>query len=61
MVVVPPLPEQDRILAHLNVHLDRYDRLIAETEFAVARLQEHRQALVTAGVSRGIGAIDRAA
>ena len=61
MVVVPPLPEQDRILAHLNVHLDRYDRLIAEIEFAVARLQEHRQALVTAGVSRGIGAIDGAA
>jgi len=61
MVVVPPLPEQDRVLRHLTSHLDRYDRLIAETDLAVARLREHRLALITAAVGGGLDATGRAA
>jgi type I restriction enzyme S subunit len=50
-VVVPPLAEQDRVLAHLEVHLDRYDNLIAETLRQKILLTEHRQAVITAAVT----------
>jgi type I restriction enzyme S subunit len=50
-VVVPQLDEQDRVLAHLAVHLNRYDSLISETLRQKMRLTEHRQALVTAAVT----------
>jgi len=53
LVVVPPLPEQDRVLAHLDDHLARYDRLIVETDRAIRLLVEHRDCLVTDAVTGG--------
>ena len=52
VIVAPPLPEQDRVLDHLQEHLGRYDALIAEAEQEIDLLREHRQAVIAAAVSR---------
>jgi len=47
-VVVPPLPEQDRLLMHLSEHLTRYDQLINEADTQMTLLDERRRAIICA-------------
>jgi type I restriction enzyme S subunit len=60
-VVVPDLDEQDRLLAHLSIQIGRYDSLIESLGNLMLLLSEHRQALITAAVAGGLGAVGRAA
>jgi type I restriction enzyme S subunit len=61
MVVVPPPTEQERVLEHLTPALSRYDELIAGAGRQIELLREHRQALITAGVTGGLDALGRVA
>jgi type I restriction enzyme S subunit len=48
---VPPLAEQDAIVAHVRRHVSRIDALIAKVEEHQALFAEHRQALIAAAVT----------
>jgi restriction endonuclease S subunit len=50
-VVVPPLAEQRRIVAHLDAQTAKIDVLIAKTERFIALVRERRAALITAAVT----------
>ena len=50
-VCLPPLYEQDRILAAIDRETARIDALIAKTERSIALLKEKRSALITAAVT----------
>lgn len=50
-VAIPPRPEQDAIVAHLDHTTARIDILIAKTERSIELLREHRTALITAAVT----------
>ncbi|MGC7389506.1 restriction endonuclease subunit S, partial [Xanthomonas citri pv. citri] len=50
-VLIPPRPEQDAIVAHLDRATSRIDTLIAKTERSIELLREHRTALITAAVT----------
>jgi type I restriction enzyme S subunit len=55
---LPPLEEQDAIVAWLDRELGRIDAIVATVERQVSRLREYRQALITAAVT---GQLDVAA
>jgi type I restriction enzyme S subunit len=61
VVPVPPVEEQEGITAELHRRLDQLDRARAEAETQVKLLREHRQALITAAVTRGLEAFERSA
>jgi len=48
---VPPVEEQNRIVAHLDQERKRVDALVAKVREAVARLREFRTALISAAVT----------
>lgn len=50
-VLVPPMEEQQAIVAHLNRSTSRIDALVAKTERSIELLREHRTALITAAVT----------
>lgn len=50
-VVVPPLPEQDAILEHLQKIRDQLDELADEARRSIALLKERRAALISAAVT----------
>ena len=50
-VCLPPLEEQDEILAHIDRETARIDGLIAKTERSIELLKEKRSALITAAVT----------
>lgn len=50
-VIVPPLPEQRAVVAHLDSACAKLDALTATTETAIARLTEYRQAIISAAVT----------
>lgn len=49
--VAPPRDEQDEIVAYIERTSERFDELIAETQFAIDLLQERRTALISAAVT----------
>jgi type I restriction enzyme S subunit len=50
-VCLPPLPEQDEILDHIDRETARIEGLIEKTERSIALLKEKRAALITAAVT----------
>lgn len=50
-VCLPPLPEQDEILSHIDRETARIEGLIEKTERSIALLKEKRAALITAAVT----------
>lgn len=50
-VAVPPRAEQDQIALHLDMVERRANELVAATTTAIDKLQEYRQALITAAVT----------
>lgn len=50
-MLLPPLPEQRAIVAHLDAACAKLDALTTTTETAIARLTEYRQALISAAVT----------
>lgn len=48
---VPPLPDQDAIVAFLEAETGKIDEMSAKVEAAIERLQEYRTALITAAVT----------
>jgi type I restriction enzyme S subunit len=46
-----PVPEQEKIAAWLDGHLSPLQRLATQTTTSIERLQEYRQALITAAVT----------
>jgi type I restriction enzyme S subunit len=52
--LVPPLPEQHAIAAFLDHHTAKIDALIAEQRHLIELLQEHRAALISHAVSKGL-------
>ncbi|WP_081750595.1 restriction endonuclease subunit S [Paracoccus pantotrophus] len=50
-VALPPLDEQDRILAEIHRETGRIDGLIAKTDRSIELLKEKRSALITAAVT----------
>ncbi|MBU3000316.1 restriction endonuclease subunit S [Roseovarius nubinhibens] len=50
-VCLPPLPEQDEILSHIDRETARIQGLIEKTERSIALLKEKRAALITAAVT----------
>lgn len=57
LILVPTLEEQDRVVAYLSEHLERYDQLIAEADHAVELLRERREALITTAVRSGLSCL----
>lgn len=51
MTPIPPLDEQQRIVAHIRRELHRLDGLAQRVGAQVERLREYRQALITAAVT----------
>lgn len=51
MVPVPPLLEQQSIVVFIGNETAKIDSLIQQVEFAIARLTEYRQALITSAVT----------
>ena len=51
IVPVPPLLEQQKIVAFLERETRNIDELIAKVESAITRLVEYRQALITSAVT----------
>jgi len=47
----PPIQEQEGVIAWIDEHCSRIDSLTACTEGLIQRLQEYRQAVVTAAVT----------
>lgn len=50
-VCLPPLAEQDAILAHIEIETARIERLITKTNRSIELLREKRAALITAAVT----------
>jgi type I restriction enzyme S subunit len=50
-VLVPPVAEQEAIVAHMEVELGKFDTLTAEAQRAIDLLQERRTALISAAVT----------
>lgn len=50
----PPLPEQRKIADFLDRETDKIDRLIAEKEKLVERLEEKRKAVISQAVTQGL-------
>jgi type I restriction enzyme S subunit len=50
-VALPPQPEQDKILAHIEKINDKFDKLIEAAIISISTLQERRSALITAAVT----------
>lgn len=50
-IPVPPLAEQQDIVAHLDTELAKFDTLTAEAQRAIDLLQERRTALISAAVT----------
>ena len=50
-IAVPPIDEQDIIVAFLNSEAEKFNSLQAESERAITLLQEHRTALISAAVT----------
>ena len=48
---VPPIAEQQAIVAYLNIELAKFDTLTAEAQRAIDLLQERRTALISAAVN----------
>lgn len=48
---VPPLVEQDAVIAYLDSHLERIDQLLEVIDRSVRCLEEFRSALITAAVT----------
>jgi type I restriction enzyme S subunit len=57
-LAIPPLPEQQAIVAYLDTETAKIDTLIAESEKAVALLKERRSALISAAVTGKIDVRD---
>lgn len=55
---LPPLPEQDRIIASLDASIGTYRQVNTKIQTSITRLREYRAALITAAVT---GQIDLAA
>ncbi|MGS4916310.1 restriction endonuclease subunit S [Mameliella alba] len=55
---VPPLEEQEQVIAYLEQTLGRFDALQAEAERAITLLQERRSALISAAVTGKIDVRD---
>ena len=53
---VPPIPEQDRIVAFIRKETSGIDGLVAQKERLIELLQEKRTALITRVVTRGLDA-----
>ena len=53
-VIVPPLPEQQRIASYLNKKCGEIDALIALQEKMIAQLTEYKQAVITEAVTKGL-------
>ena len=51
---VPPVPEQDQIIAFIRKETAKIDGLVADKERLVELLQEKRTALITSAVTRGL-------
>ncbi|MCL4818151.1 MAG: restriction endonuclease subunit S [Vicinamibacteria bacterium] len=60
LVPLPPVPEQQAIAEYLDRETARIDRLVEKVEAATLRLQEYRQALITAAVTGKIDVRDKA-
>ncbi len=50
-LLVPPLPEQHAIAAHLDRETSKIDDLVAHIQRAIERLREYRTALISAAVT----------
>jgi type I restriction enzyme, S subunit len=50
-ICVPPIPEQDEIVAYLDRETGKIDKMIEKVEAAIEKLQEYRTALITAAVT----------
>ena len=53
-VVIPPLPEQQRIASYLDTKCGEIDELIALQEKMIAQLKEYKQAVITETVTKGL-------
>ena len=51
VIPLPPIAEQQAIVAFLDTKLAKFDTLTAEAQRAIALLQEHRTALISAAVT----------
>jgi type I restriction enzyme S subunit len=50
-IIIPPLPEQRAIAAHLDEHTARIDAALAEIDAAIGHLEAYRAALIAAAVT----------
>ncbi|WP_310599188.1 restriction endonuclease subunit S [Desulfobulbus sp.] len=57
-VLIPPLPEQQAIVAYLDAETAKIDALITEAEKAIALLKERRSAIISAAVTGKIDVRD---
>lgn len=53
-VLLPPLPEQQRIASYLDKKCGEIDELIALQEKMIAQLTEYKQAVITEAVTKGL-------
>lgn len=53
-IVLPPLPEQQRIASYLDKKCGEIDELIALQEKMIAQLTEYKQAVITEAVTKGL-------
>jgi len=51
LVLLPPLPEQQAIVAYLDHEMSKIDSLMVEVEKAIEKLKEYRTALINAAVT----------
>lgn len=53
-VILPPLPEQQRIASYLDKKCEEIDELIALQEKMIEQLTEYKQAVITEAVTKGL-------
>lgn len=53
-IMIPPLPEQQRIASYLDKKCGEIDALIALQEKMIAQLTEYKQAVITEAVTKGL-------
>ena len=53
-IILPPLPEQQRIASYLDKKCGEIDELIALQEKMIAQLTEYKQAVITEAVTKGL-------
>jgi len=51
LVLIPPLPEQQNIVAYLDREMSKIDSLMSKVETAIEKLKEYRTALISAAVT----------